>query len=714
MPPADSLSAPELSEFPRNLGDFRLRAEIGRGGSGVVYQATWGHREIALKVLHPDLAVTEKMREQFLVEAKRLSELSHPGVVKVLAVGALTDGRPYLAMERLPGRTLSERLTDGPLPLPMAMALAQQLCAAIAAMHERGLIHRDLKPENVFLVGERHAVLLDFGIAKDVFAAPSTTTQDGGIRGTPAYMAPERFFGQSASVSTDVYEIAVVVYAMIAARLPWESLTDPAARLAPTPLVEAPNELDLVLRQAMSTRADNRPPSVTEFASALRAAWQSSGLPDDAPHETQPMPAQSTAPRVDAMAATQAIDSGPVARAADGSRLQSSPWFNRTTTGRRGSATKSAAKPAAKQDAMPAQQTSSTRPRRTLLIGAITVMSLATAAALWSVLNRHSTESTTEPRVSLGTGPMLPTSDDPWNSKNPATISTTQNAPVDKVAGSNAGFVHNAQLDVAIADRIANALLHVPSQTSLVAAVSLADWRASPEGVRMVSVALKNPTVQILISNFSPCVHDRFNEVDWLVLAANARGMKEGFVLQMGGRFDDADMVSCLAAETSKADGVSVSTWAGVADGTLLVKNHELILSTLPKHTAAQLWNSSDKLGLTGRMAEMYKRVKPSQSIAVVVDFPNDEKMEGLPSGTDVVATVKLTTSNFKVDMSAETRNETDAKELEQRGVRMLTDSFGSYNKLINLHVTRRGSIVSLVGDLPPAVLNAAVNALAK
>nr|MBP9086691.1 serine/threonine protein kinase [Kofleriaceae bacterium] len=233
--------------FPRKLGDFTLQAELGRGGSGVVYAALWGHREIALKVLHPEQIATDKFREQFLAEAKRLSELAHPGVVKVLAVGVI-DNRPYLAMERLLGETLAERLTRGALPLPLALDLTQQLAAAVSAMHARNLVHRDLKPENVFLVDAQHAVLLDFGIAKDLFAAPSTTTQDGGIRGTPAYMAPERFFGHAAGVATDVYELAVVVYAMIAARLPWDSVTDPSARLDPKPLVEAPPAIDSMLR----------------------------------------------------------------------------------------------------------------------------------------------------------------------------------------------------------------------------------------------------------------------------------------------------------------------------------------------------------------------------------------------------------------------------------------------------------------------------------
>src|SRR5215831_6833140 len=93
-------------EIPTRLGDFTITGVLGQGGSGMVYDARWGHREIALKVLHPSLVATAKEREQFLAEARRLAELGHPGVVKVHAVGELPDGRPYLAMERLNGETL--------------------------------------------------------------------------------------------------------------------------------------------------------------------------------------------------------------------------------------------------------------------------------------------------------------------------------------------------------------------------------------------------------------------------------------------------------------------------------------------------------------------------------------------------------------------------------------------------------------------------------
>ncbi|MGE0404203.1 MAG: serine/threonine-protein kinase, partial [Kofleriaceae bacterium] len=192
----------QVPAHPRKLGEFRIEGVLGEGGSGIVYDATWGPRRVALKVLHVHLADTERVRAQFLAEAQRLQQITHSSVVKVLNVGQLPDNRPFLAMERLEGDTLASVLARGPMPLVAALELFAELCGAVGALHEQGLIHRDLKPENVFIVAGKHAVLLDFGIAKDVAAPSSTTTMEGGVRGTPAYMAPERFFGQPAAIAT--------------------------------------------------------------------------------------------------------------------------------------------------------------------------------------------------------------------------------------------------------------------------------------------------------------------------------------------------------------------------------------------------------------------------------------------------------------------------------------------------------------------------------
>ncbi|HUS67653.1 MAG TPA: serine/threonine-protein kinase [Kofleriaceae bacterium] len=268
-------SAPGGAALPAALGDFAIVGLLGEGGSGTVYDARWGHRRIALKVLRDELVPTAKERERFFAEAALLQAVDHAGVVKVLGSGTLPDGRPYLAMEHLDGESLAARIARGPMAVEEAMALFAQLCAAVQALHARGLIHRDVKPENVILTGT-FAVLLDFGIAKPESAPASTVTQEGSVRGTPAYMAPERFFGQPAGVATDVYELGVVFFAMVTGRLPWDSPLDPAGRLnpaAPSQLgVALPGDLEMVLLRALSTRAEARPMSVTALLQQMQAA----------------------------------------------------------------------------------------------------------------------------------------------------------------------------------------------------------------------------------------------------------------------------------------------------------------------------------------------------------------------------------------------------------------------------------------------------------
>ncbi len=253
------------------LGEFRIESVLGEGGSGTVYAAHWGHREVALKVLRDAWLPSDSERKRFLEEARLLADVNHPGVVRILGFGELPDGRPYLAMERLEGESLANRLNEGTLEVGNALALFEQLCQAVHTLHERGLIHRDIKPENVFLIREdRYAVLLDFGIAKPMDAPDSTVTREGGVRGTPAYMAPERFFGAPANISTDIYELGVVLYTMVTGRLPWEGASDPVTRL--TPLrpshlgIGLPGGLESALLDALSSRAEGRPATVADLA----------------------------------------------------------------------------------------------------------------------------------------------------------------------------------------------------------------------------------------------------------------------------------------------------------------------------------------------------------------------------------------------------------------------------------------------------------------
>ena len=275
------MPAPSVAddEIPQQLGEFVIEGELGRGGSGVVYAALQNGHPLALKVLRPDEAATPKERERFLGEARLLAKVHHRGVVRVRGCGVLPDDRPYLAMERLAGGSLAERLLMGRLAVGQAIELFDQIASAVSALHAAGIVHRDIKPENIMLVdnGQR-AVLLDFGIARGVDDAASTTTQMGLQRGTPAYMAPERFFGARATIGSDVYETAVVLFVMLTGHLPWRDPKSPHDRLEPrTPAalgVELPAGLEQALMRALAPKPEGRPASIDELAAAIRRhAW---------------------------------------------------------------------------------------------------------------------------------------------------------------------------------------------------------------------------------------------------------------------------------------------------------------------------------------------------------------------------------------------------------------------------------------------------------
>ncbi|MBL8743880.1 MAG: serine/threonine protein kinase, partial [Myxococcales bacterium] len=266
-------------DLPKKLGSFEISGLLGEGGSAFVYAARDGDREVALKVLHPEIGLESKEVDRFLDEADRMRRVKHRALVPVIRAGLLPGGRPYIAMPRLRGSTLAATLHKGPMPLAVALPMFEDLAEGLATLHDAGLVHRDIKPENVFhLVEESRLVLLDLGIARDTASAPSTTTKAGMMRGTPAYMAPERFFGKPASVRSDLFELALVLYAMVTSKLPWDG-DDPSGRLDPKPPSERgvllPLPYNRVIMDALSVDPARRPDSVRAFMAQLRAAGPS-------------------------------------------------------------------------------------------------------------------------------------------------------------------------------------------------------------------------------------------------------------------------------------------------------------------------------------------------------------------------------------------------------------------------------------------------------
>ncbi|WP_174530903.1 serine/threonine-protein kinase, partial [Micromonospora maritima] len=219
---------------------YRLIDRIGAGGMSVIWRARDEvlDRVVAVKVLAPSLAADARFRDMVREEARSAAQLDHPHVTAVHDYGETVapDGAitSFVVMELLSGEELEHRLTEGPLPWPVAVETGAQVAEALAAAHRLGIVHRDVTPANVMMTGNG-AKVLDFGIATRV-GAPDED-EDGGTFGTPAYVAPERLDGAPAQPATDVYSLGVLLFETLTGQPPypaetWEQLS---AALADSP-----------------------------------------------------------------------------------------------------------------------------------------------------------------------------------------------------------------------------------------------------------------------------------------------------------------------------------------------------------------------------------------------------------------------------------------------------------------------------------------------
>lgn len=205
---------------------YRIEGLIGIGGMGAVFSAN--HlalgKTFALKVLHPVYTRDADIVDRFMREARAATQTGHPNIIDVVDIGTTNDHDVYFVMELLEGRTLAEVLADeGPLAVRRAVHIARQICRALAAAHEVGIIHRDLKADNIILttVGKDpdFVKVLDFGVCKS--AADSSTTSPGLVMGSPDYMAPEQGAGLEATVASDVYAAGTILFEVLSGQLPF-------------------------------------------------------------------------------------------------------------------------------------------------------------------------------------------------------------------------------------------------------------------------------------------------------------------------------------------------------------------------------------------------------------------------------------------------------------------------------------------------------------
>ena len=255
------------------LAGYRLEALLGRGGMGVVYRA---HdlaldRNVALKILSPELAEDVRFRERFLTESRLAASIDHPNIIPVYDAGEVA-GELYIAMRYVDGSDLKKLLVEGPLPAERAIAIVSQVAGALDAAHERGLVHRDVKPSNVLLDERRHAYLADFGLSRRL-GEPGTALGAAQSLGTIDYVAPEQIRGEPVDGRADLYSLGCLLHECLTGKPPFARSTDSAVLYAH--LEEGPPAtpgLENVLPKALAKSPDDRYPTCAEFVADARSA----------------------------------------------------------------------------------------------------------------------------------------------------------------------------------------------------------------------------------------------------------------------------------------------------------------------------------------------------------------------------------------------------------------------------------------------------------
>jgi serine/threonine-protein kinase len=265
-------------------GRWVLDGVLGVGGMAAVYAARDGSgAEAALKVLHPEIARRPDLRDRFLREAFIANRVGHPGAVSVFEHGETDDGSAYLAMERLHGESLAERIGRSELPLPELLDILDQVLDVLAAAHDASIVHRDLKPDNLFLTTHGTTRVLDFGVARVLEEAPDDVrTRTGMTFGTMPYMAPEQALGRRAEIDgrADIFALGATAFRIIAKRRVHEADSQAAMLVAmatkPAPPLqsvapEVPDAVAAVVDLALAFSREARYPDARTMQADVRA-----------------------------------------------------------------------------------------------------------------------------------------------------------------------------------------------------------------------------------------------------------------------------------------------------------------------------------------------------------------------------------------------------------------------------------------------------------
>lgn len=277
---------------------YRLDRKLGEGGMATVYGGTDTvlRRRVAIKVLRPQYAADAEFVRRFYQEAESAARLSHPNIVNTYDVGR--EGETYyIVMELVDGASLAEIIADGPLPEPVAIDYAAQICNGLAYAHRAGLLHRDIKPANILVTKDDVVKLSDFGIARAVSQQTMALTKPGLVMGSVYYISPEQAQGHELHESSDLYSVGIVLYQMLTGTLPYTGESPVTVALKhigdPVPVLDGHEPhvspaLAAIVNKLLQKRPENRFSSASEVATALRGARERPAhaayqIADDAP-----------------------------------------------------------------------------------------------------------------------------------------------------------------------------------------------------------------------------------------------------------------------------------------------------------------------------------------------------------------------------------------------------------------------------------------------
>jgi serine/threonine-protein kinase len=281
---AAATGAVEIEGGAGRLGPYHIERETGRGSMGTVYRARrdGSGPPVAVKLLNPSIAFDPEMSARFVREGRAAAIVNHPGVVGVTDFGTLPDGRAFLVMEWVEGRTLEEALGEGgTLPPAEAVRVVLKIVTALKAAHVRGVVHCDLKPSNVFITPQGQVKIADFGAALVEDPLRGAGTEAGLILGTPAYMAPEQALSRPTDARADLYALGCILFRVLSGAPPFrgaallevlrKQIEDPAPRVT-SPHGPLPDVLVGCVAKALAKRPDDRFRNAAEMQAVLKLA----------------------------------------------------------------------------------------------------------------------------------------------------------------------------------------------------------------------------------------------------------------------------------------------------------------------------------------------------------------------------------------------------------------------------------------------------------